>query len=396
MPETVLKNGVTVISRPLARLRSCALGLWLENGVRHQADGQDGFAHLLEHLLLRDESLQLRFEAMGGQINAETGRELTALYGLVPAVHAYELAELFGACLCDLHLSRPEFEAEKQVVLRERASAMSSPLECIEEQALGLAWRDHSLGWPILGADTALAGADWTALNAYLKMVRVGRRLAVVAVGNIDHATLIEACERLLALPEGVRPVHTAPSFHPNRYVAAASGQVYLQWLMPAPTVGSSCYTAVLVAHHIVAGGMASRLYRELRQRRGWVYLLHGDLEFFSDAALWKLQLACDAKFLDRCEAQVQQVLTDVIAEGPTASELDLAKRHLAARLVLADDDASSLMRRLAREHFYLGRHPSIDEYLAMLSDVDAATVRELIVEAWRNRLTVVADGGEL
>ncbi|MGA7801045.1 MAG: pitrilysin family protein, partial [Gammaproteobacteria bacterium] len=159
---TELENGVTIATYTLPQMCSAAVGLWLVSGSRHQDPDTDGYAHLMEHLLFKGtaaldvRALASRFEAMGGQINAQTGRELTTLYGLVPGDQAGALAGLFVDMVLHPRFDDRDLELEREVVLSEMAQVAENPEERIDEEAVAAAWPGHPMGRPILGSAAVL------------------------------------------------------------------------------------------------------------------------------------------------------------------------------------------------------------------------------------------------
>lgn len=382
---TRFPNGFSVITVFRVTLNSCALGLWLHNGSRHQSPLQDGYAHLLEHLLFRNDALPMQFERMGGAINAHSGRELTALYGLVPQHDALELLRLFINELLHLRITESELATEIQVIARESAAILQSPGEILEQQSLAKIWPGQALGWPIGGRNPSAMALNINSLNDYLTQLRRGKRLAVVVVGALSHESVVAACSELAELPAGdeltARPVRFQPC--PQPFVATYGDETQLLWLLPAPAATDDRYTALLVTEHILAGGLHSRFNRSLRQQHGWVYGVHSELEFYSDTTLWKIRLNCTTEQARICSERVAQLIEEFIEYGPTADEYETAKAYLTARLTLAKDDAMSTMQRLAREYFYLGHHPDDEDYQHRLEQLTPAQISAVAAAAW-------------
>jgi predicted Zn-dependent peptidase len=387
--KTILENQLAVITLERPGAHSCALGLWLENGSRHQRPQQNGYAHLLEHLLVRgDAALLAEFEALGGQINGHCGRELTTWYGVVPAARGDRLLQFFAGRLSDLQLSEHAFASERQVVLQELASFAGSR-EALQEHALAAVWPAQPIGWPLLGDAGVLQTATLSALQTYLHELCVGSRLAVVAVGAVDHERLLENCADLGRFASGQRPQLLPPRYdHQARqpFIYRHGEQAIVQWLLPAPAAiqTDNTYAALLLADHILGGGMSSRLYRSLRERHGLSYAVGSALEFYSDTTLWNIQLDCPVIHIEQCIALVQQEIQALIAARPATAELELARRYLAAHLQIMQDDHLSTMQRLGREHFYFGLHPDADDYTHSLDKINGDDICRVLAGAWR------------
>lgn len=395
----VLPNGARLIVHPRPGFRGAAVGIWLGNGVRHQRADRNGFAHLLEHLLLsdkgarNDETFSESCERLGGRVNAETGRELTALYGIVPGERAAELLGLLRSRLTNIEFDAETLARERAVVMHEMEGLAAAPEQAIEEAAMELAWPDDALGWPILGRAEVVETATSGQLQEYLETCLNASRLWVVATGAVDHAAIMQACAPLSALPNRPSATVKRPVFRKGRYRDRRhTANSHLLWMLSVAPSSHPDYAALLMGRYILGGGMASRLFRELRASSGLVYGIHTRLEFLSDTGLFFMQTSCDASNSAHCQRAVESVITRFLRDGPEPRELDRARSHLLAGLVLEEDDLELGMQRLAREAVYLGRHPAAEEYADMLASVAAKGVRVAFWDAWESRLVLVWD----
>jgi len=391
---TSLPNGVRIVSKRMPGHRSVALGVWLVNGARHESPTQGGYAHFLEHLFFKGTAqldgtaLALRLEAMGGQVNAHTGRELMALHGLVPKGDIAELLRIIIDMLCQPRFDNRDVSLERQVILQEMAMIEDNPEEALEDRVMALAWPDHPLGRPVLGRPETIEAADAAALHDYLRRQVSGGRVWVVAAGDVAHDALVTACQDLAALPPGNAPPQTPPRFTPGEHRVAIHGeQSQLLWVMPVPPAAAEPYYAHLVANHVLGGGVSSRLFQELRERRGLVYGIHSRLEFYSDGGTWSIQTACDPGHADECREAVRATVDDLLRGGSDDRELEIARRHLSASLMIDEDHPDSIMERLAREAIYLGHHPDFTERMHRLNAVTAEAVQAALAQAWERRL---------
>lgn len=382
------------MTKQMRQHHSAALGVWLVNGARHESATQTGYAHFLEHLFFKGTdrldgpTLALRLEAMGGQVNAHTGRELTALHGLVPKGDVTELLQIIIDMLCRPRFDDHDVTLERQVVLQEMAMIEDNPEEALEDRALALVWPNHPLGRPVLGRPEVIEGANATALRGYMKERVCGGRVWVVIAGDVDHRELVAACQDLAALPSGTAPAQTAPQFTSGDHSVAIRGeQCQLLWVLPVPPAAADPYYAYLAANHVLGGGVSSRLFQELRERRGLVYGIHSRLEFYSDGGTWSIHTACDPRRSSECRAAVCTTVENLLRDGISPQELDIARRHLGAELMIDEDHPDSIMERLAREAIYLGRHPDFAERMQRLNEVTAEATRSALATAWARRM---------
>jgi predicted Zn-dependent peptidase len=391
---TVLANGVHILSQRLPGHRSVAVGLWLLNGARHETPQQAGYAHFLEHLFFKGTdklgaaALALRLEAIGGQINAHTGRELTALHGLVARDDVGDLLDILIDMLCRPRFDDADVNLEREVILQEMAMIEDNPEEALEDRAMALAWPDHPLGTPVLGRAETVRAADAACLRDYLRRQISGGRVWLVAAGDIEHEALVTRCQGLSALRTGTAPPPAAPRFRPGEHrLALPAEQAQLLWVMPVPPAAAASYYPLLVANHLLGGGASSRLFQALRERLGWVYGVHSRLDFYSDSGVWLIQTACDPRRAAACADAVAETIDHLLIEGPDPQELDIARRHLGASLIIDEDHSDSVMERLAREAVYLGRHPDFQERVQQFEAVDRGVVTGVLASAWERRL---------
>lgn len=389
-------NGVNVVTRRFPSQRSAALGVWLLNGVRHENANQQGYAHFLEHLLFKGIpdmdawALADRFEAMGGEINAHTGRELTALHGLVPAEDLMDLLGLFIDMLLAPAFDSTDVDVEKEVVLQEMAMVQDNPEEALEDAAFRRAWPWHPMGRPVLGSRETISAATAADFRSYMLAQLTGGRVWIVAVGNVDHDAIVAACAPLALLPPGGGPETAQPRFTPGSHRRRGDWeQSHLLWVLPAPAFNDPSFHALVMANHILGGGASSRLFQEVREQRGLVYGIHSRLELYSDCGVWLIPTACDPHRRAECRKAVEETVEALIREGFDSDELEITRRHLWAGLVLEEDDPDGCMERLAREAIYLGRHPSLEDRTAALAAVSAEDVSRALARAWEERLFV-------
>jgi predicted Zn-dependent peptidase len=392
--STQFTNGVNVVTKRLPGHHSIALGVWILNGSRHETAAQRGYAHFLEHLFFKGTtqldgpSLALRIESMGGQVNAHTGREVTALHGLVPKGDIRELMQILSDMVCHPRFIDQDVAMERHVILQEMAMIEDNPEEALEDRAMSLALPDHPLGQAILGHSDVIKRADAAALREYMHSHIRGGRIWVVAVGDVEHNALIATCHDLASLPTGNIAPQTPPKFTPGVHpFMLNSEQSHLMWLMPIPPASDDDFHAHLIANQVLGGGVSSRLFQELRERRGLVYGVQSRLEHYSDCGIWSINTACDPRHVDACRDIVSNAIERLVHEGVDQVELDISRRHLGAGMSIDEDNPDSVMERLAREAIYLQHHPDISEFMNRLNMVTTEASQAALATAWERHL---------
>lgn len=379
-----LPNGVTLICQPRPHAPSVTLGLWLQHGTRFEAATECGYTHLLEHLLFKRTTSRSSLtiarwcDRLGGRINAHTGRELMALYGSVLAKDFTDLAELLLDLLLHPAFQEDDIEVERAVILAEQAT-IHDPLDDGRAQA----WAAHPLGQPVLGNPAVLQTANAAQLHAYHRQI-LSKPLALIAIGPLDLTQLMLPPLTRGGLGRGLQSGNEVQS--PPAFTPASSASVTGSWFLPAPALTAPDYSAALVANQLLGGGLSSRLLQRLREERGLVYDIRSQLDSYSDAGLWFIHADCHPTQTRQVQDEIDRVLRELADTGPAAEELTTARASLLTAALLADDEPETVMERLACEHFFLGRHPSLAERREQLHAVDAAAVQRVLHDALQRR----------
>ena len=383
---------MTVISERLPGRRSVALSLTVGNGSRDQAPGENGFAHLLEHMLFKGsttrdgDALNAAMELLGGTINAFTDRESTVLHGTVLAEDAAEAFALLTELLMKPRFDHADLRLEKRVVAQEAAMAAEDVEDWAQERALAEIWGDHPLAWPVLGDAHCIRTANRQRLQAYHQRILAESPLVVTAVGEVEHAALCAWGEAAFQRAcHGARVAGPIPRFHGGRkrLRRAQAQQAHLIWMAPGCRVAAEDHLAYVVANAILGGGTASYLFRELREKRGLAYQVFSHLEALRDCGEWTLYAATPGAQETQATEAMAEVLAMLLERGPTEEDMAWAKRSLRIQLLLGQEDAEIRMNRLTRQWLYLGRLVPVEESLHTLAAVDAETVLRILRAAW-------------
>lgn len=387
--STTVTENCQLITEYIPNVNTAAIGIWLQNGARYEQPGQTGYAHFLEHLLFKGtarysgKELSTRFEVMGGHINAETGRELTAFHGVVPKHFSTGLLALLLDMLTDTRFSDTDFLLERDVVLQELAMLKDDPEEALEDFSTEQVWRQHSMGKQILGTTDSLKNADRSSFIDYMRHVVSAHKLCIVAVGNFDQTTLEALCHDI-DLPVGNPSSIPAPEYKPVKaQLDIDAEQKHLLWLMPAVGYHHPQQTTYEFANHMMAGGYDSRLYQVLREQLGLVYSIHSRNDHYSDTGLWFIQTNTEHENTDKTIQAIESTIKQLIDDGPSKQELDFTRQHLQSALILQSDDLDSKMDTIAQDIIYTGRIISLEEQLDAYSQVSATDIQAIIRDGW-------------
>lgn len=390
-------NDLTIVSDSIPGSSSVAVGLCLQNGVRHQRTEENGFAHLMEHLLFSGtrertaDELAIHLAAMGGEVNAVTGRELTSLSGVVPASEVTGLVQLFSEMLTSNAVTDSDIERERRVILEELGHQGTVEEEVLEEILVREAWRDHPIARPILGDRSVIQAVSARAMRDYIERTIVGRRLWLLAVGAIDHAKLAEAARALSTLRAGDNVLLGRPPIFRGgeRRLGERSEFVGLAWALPVPGIGDPLEPSIEVARQILAAHGRSRLYRLLRDELGASYGVHSHIVQYSDCGLLWIRVQCRASNAKRCREAIEHEIGDGLRQGLGEDEVALAKQSLRSKMIVERDRIDARLERLARDVIYRGAPRSHEEQSKRYADVTREDVLGVLEAMWRDRLFI-------
>jgi predicted Zn-dependent peptidase len=378
-----LENGVRLALDPMPGLHTAAVGAWVRVGARWESAHQNGVAHLFEHMAFKGaggrdaQAFAEAIEAVGGAMNAATGYERTAYYARVTKPHAAYALHLIADIMLAPHWEPAELEKEKAVVRQEMGEAFDAPDDRVFEVHQAALYPDQPLGRPILGSEESLAGLTIDALAAFKQTHLMGAGLVIAAAGAYDREALIEAAEsRFASLPSGAGP---PPA--PARPQAGAVGEVrrleqtHLVMSWPGLPTGDERAYAQRLMIEIFGGGMASRLFQEVREKRGLAYAIDAYGEAYDDAGRIGVYAGCAPREAAGVAAAVEAVLGGLAERGPTDSELRRAKAMLTAGLLMGAESPASRAEARASQVFIRN---ALTPFEALVARFEAVTADEV------------------
>lgn len=382
--KTTLDNGVRVLTRTIPHARSASVGIWLAAGARDEGPGESGLSHFIEHMIFKGTTrrdaygIAKAFDAIGAQTNAFTAAETTCYHARAMDTHLGRICELLGEIFLDSVFDPDETERERSVILQEIDMVIDSPEEYIHQLAESAYWGDHPLGWPITGTPEDVERYEATDLRAFFQRLYQPDRIIVSAAGNLSHQAVVDLVGPLFsAIPVGApsvrreTPVGRSGVFIHER----ALGQVHMCLYSPGIAADDPRrYTAALL-NTVLGGNMSSRLFQEIRERRGLAYSVYSFLGSYEDAGLMGVYAASAPTRALETLSVTREVLAGAIAALPTEEDLRDAREYTKGALVMATESVDNQMARLAQNEITLGRHVPVDEIIA---GIDAVTPEDL------------------
>lgn len=375
---TQFPNGACVITERLPGAETVALGIWLLGGSNDERDGEQGFAHLLEHLRFRPrDGITDRIAALGGHVNAHCGAELSFVHAFVRREDAGAAVALLWEMLALADLTETDIARERRAIEREHALDHDDPDAMIEQAACALAWRAQ--GSTAVAGDRRPAGPTAAAIGDYAQRMLCGARVAVIAAGAVDHRALVDGCAALSGLPAGAPPEAPVPVFTPGSF--RRTGGVHearLLWLFEACGARGPSHAVWSCLDRL----LRARLERQLRDANGSVYALHTHAESFRTHGQWLVRAACAPDEADACVEQTEEVLRDFAARGPDAREVAAALAAQRVEHALHAGDPRACLARLAHATLVAGPQSDAGDKLS-----NAAITPALLAETWRAAL---------
>ena len=384
---TELATGERVISERVPGVRSVALGFWVGAGSRDEQDARAGVSHFIEHLLFKGSSrytaqeIAETFDELGGELNAATSRETTMLYARVPDTGV----EVAVDVMADM-VYRPTFtdvDAEREVVLEEIAMVEDTPHDLVHDIASVAVFGSHPLGRPVIGRAEVISSVSRRALAGYHRRAYAGERLVLAAAGNVRHADVVRMLEERRGdavarngLPAR-KPVRRSP--RPGaRFQRKDTEQYHVCLGAPGISRRDERRFAASLLDAILGGSASSRLFQEIREKRGLAYSVYSFASQYSDAGQIGLYVGTREENLVECLEIAARELADVAAGNVRAGELERAQENLKGRMLLSLESTSNRMSRLGKSLVTESELLELDELIRRIDAVTADDVAAL------------------
>jgi len=403
--KTVLKNGVRIISEKLDHLRSVSLGIWVNTGSRDEDSSKNGIFHFIEHMIFKGtrnrSSLRIarELDAIGGLSNAFTGKENTCFYARVLGKHFTLLADLLSDIFLNSTFDPVELERERQVILQEISMVEDTPDDNIHVLFNRLFWQDHPIGMSVLGTGETVSAIEKGTILDYISRFYVPEKILVVAAGDLDHGEMISCFEPLFeSLAKGnSTPKRNAPGSCSGVSVNHKDlEQVHICLGGEAPSQTSERRFACAIFNTILGGNMSSRLFQEIREKRGLAYAVYSFVSSYVDAGLQGVYVATDSKNVNPVLETIQTEIRKLTRGELTQSDLASAKDHLTGGIYLSSESGDNRMMRIARNEFVFDRYVDYEELVSELEKVTVDDVVEIAGDIFRDKKVSLTTLGPL
>lgn len=401
---TTLPNGIRVISERMPHVRSVSVGIWVGTGSRHETPRENGISHFIEHMLFKGtatrsaEEIAREVDSTGGHLDAYTSKELVSYNTKVLDA---TLPRAFDV-LADMVLHptfRPEdIEKEKGVILEELKSEVDNPEYMVHELFSRSFYPRHALGRSILGTKDTIRSFDQAFLQDYFRRYYNAGNITITAAGRLQHRCMVElVADRFAVLRKETTPIAAdTPRTHPAITVRVKKSleQVHLVMGVPSYSMSHPLRYAAYIMSTLLGGGMSSRLFQNVREKRGLAYSVFCESSFYRDCGCLAVYAGTSAESLPEVVRLVLQEFRDLKQERVGDDELRRAKDYLKGSIALSLESTSSRMQNLARQALYYDRFLSIDEMVERVESVTADQVQQVAQDHFRpDQLALTALG---
>ena len=385
--KTVLDNGVRILSESAEHLNSLSLGIWVDAGSRDEDEGENGVSHFIEHMVFKGTSrrtgLQIakELDAIGGLSNAFTGKESTCFHAKVLRRHFSILSDILSDIFLNPLFDPDDLEMEREVILQEISMVEDTPDENVHVLFNRHFWPDHPIGMPILGTEESVCSITREHLFRYRERHYLPHRILIVAAGDVDHQELVSTFAPLF------EPLEPSDLLNRRQTPACQTGisihekaleQVHICIGGQAPSLKSEERFACGLFNTILGGNMSSRLFQEIREKRGLAYSVFSFLSAYLDTGMLGIYVATDREKLNPVLETIKMEIKKMLSSGITKDDLDFAKEHLIGGIYLAADNTDNRMMRIAKNEMVYGRYVSYEEVADRLSKVTLEEVLEV------------------
>jgi predicted Zn-dependent peptidase len=395
--RSVHSSGLRIVTEEVPSVRSAAVGIWVNVGSRDEAPATAGASHFLEHLLFKGTTsrtaleISSSIESVGGEMNAFTSKEYTCFYARVIDTDLPMAIEVVSDLITSSIVTALDVDAERKVVLEEIAMHDDDPSDLAHDLFSDTYYGDTPIGRPILGTIDSINGMSRNTVFNYYKKKYLPQDLVVAVAGNIKHKRVVAMVEEALSR-DNFLDVLAAPVLRPNTPVRNTkqesvglmykkSEQAHMFYGMEGVARADERRFAMGILSAALGGGMSSRLFQEIREKRGLAYSVYAYAQQFAGSGLIGFYAGCNPTKAVEVVEIIRSVLADVVDNGMTHEEIERAKGAVRGSLVLSQEDSGSRMSRIGKNEIVYGQVMDFDEILKAIARVSTEDIREIASE---------------
>ena len=401
--KTVLPNGIRIVSEEIKHVRSISIGVWVQSGSRYEDRTINGTAHFIEHMLFKGTKNRSSFDiasaidSVGGIINAFTGKELTSFYIKIPDYHLAMAVDLLADIFINSRFDEEEIIKEQSVILQEIKMVEDSPDDYIHDFFESVFWNGHPLGLSVLGTRDLISTLNRETLVAFFNDRYKGDNLVLAAAGNLKHDEFVDLVNRTFGSMSGksLKSQTNEPVISSKTAVVKKDlEQVHVIIGTVAPSAINPKRYSSFILNAILGGSMSSRLFQEIREKRGLAYAIHSYLNPYSDAGFLGIYAGTGKDRLQIVISLILEELKRLRDYQLTEKEMTQAKELIKGNFLLSMESTDNRMIKLAKNEIFFGRFIPAEDITAFVDAVSAEDVRNMAVEIFNpGNISLVAMG---
>lgn len=386
--KSELSNGIRVTSELHPGSRAVSMGIWVLTGTRDEASDEAGISHLLEHLVFKGTKTRSAYqiakslEALGGELNAYTTREYTCYHALVLKDHWEKALDVLSDLVSNMQMNKKEFALEKGVILQEIAMSEDSHEELVYDIFYDQVYGKHPLGRSILGTPQTIATMTQTQVMNYYKKTYSGSNIIVSAAGCLDHDDFLAGIEKRLGSKKNTELTNKRkkPRWLSKRHVVEKQAeQVHMLMGFPTASFKDKSRFEAVITNTLLGGGMTSKLYQSVREKKGLVYSIHSSLNTHIDSGMLTIYAGTEAKNVEKVGDLISKEFTKLRKQGVSKSDVEMFKTQIIGSILLGSDDIENRMTSLAVNEIVFGHFRSVESVIEEIKNVSVDSVNNYI-----------------
>lgn len=398
-----LRNGLRVMIEQIPTCRSVSFGIWVRTGSRNETPEDNGISHFIEHMLFKGtdrhsaKEIADRFDGIGGNVNAFTSKEYTCYYAKVLDQHLPIAVDVLADMFFESQLADTELAKEKNVILEEIAMYDDTPDDTVHDLASRAAYGDHPLAYSILGTAERLSAMGSQDLRRYMSNRYRIENTVVSIAGNVGEEVL-DLIEKHFGRFDvrGSDPVLEPPAFRADSlFHRKKTEQNHLCLTFPGCSIADPNLYAMILLNNTIGGGMSSRLFQEIREKRGLAYSVYSYHTSYADDGLFTVYAGTAPKQTKDVYDLSMELLQEIAGKGMSEAELSRGKEQLKGNLILSLESTSSRMNRLGKNELMLGRHYTLDEMLERIDQVSMDDINGMMNRIMSQPCAIALVGAE-
>lgn len=403
--KTQLKNGLKIITEEMPDVQSASIGIWVNIGSRNEESEKNGISHFIEHLLFKGTKkrtaldIAKEIESVGGVLNAFTGRENTCFYAKVLSKDIPLAVDLLSDIFLNSKFDKQELEKERAVVLQEIKMVEDTPDDLIHDIFATAFWKGHPLAMPVLGNIQTVGSLKRDDVFSYYKNLYLPHAVIITAAGNIKHKSLLKLLKPFekmrVSCSELRTPTPELPQPHPGVTLKHRDlEQVHLCIGTPSPSQPHPDRYKIYLLNTLLGGGMSSRLFQEIREKRGLAYSVYSYLNLCLDVGSLVVYAGTTPDTFGKVVELILKEFNAFAKKEVKREELESAKEQLKGSMLLGLETSESRMTKLARDEIYFHRTVSIKEIVNGIDKATAGDIARLAKEIFNpDKVTLAAIG---